>query len=277
MAKVSVIRSIEESYELIKEHYKEVLIPLIFLMLLSGAGSMGGSSYSSRGGSGGKSVDSGSLVANAMADSGALVSGLGALLVIIIVAVVIFVIAFAILDRAIWFYVFEHFYSLLTKRKLPSSWQERMKANTLRSAVLYFFGMFLLLLFIVVPMVISYFMLNIDLSQGIWALMPLLWVFIAVLLLFLAISFMIMPLWIYYAMDRLPFWESLSRAFSLVRDNFITFVKFTGIFLVIGVAAIIGIIMTCCFAFITSPIITVFLQLLSGVTLMKLRLALDKK
>ena len=79
------------------------------------------------------------------------------------------------------------------------------------------------------------------------------------------------------AMDRLPFFQSLGRSFSLVRRNFVHFLVFAIIFAMLGVGSVVASIYACCFSFILMPVLAVFFALLSRVTLLKMKLAVEKQ
>ena len=284
MGNVSVTKTIEESYLLIRDHWQEVLIPLVVLLLLSGAGGFGGSSFSNsgRGDSYSSEGAPGSLFANAIGGIDAYLLGLGAFLLALAVIVVLFAIAISIMGQATWFYVYEHFYCLLAKRKPSPDWSMRMERHSVKATVILAFWVALFVLFMAVPIGIAFAYPELlainssaDISPFIASLLPLIALFGAFIMLFAFVQFLLVLLWVYYAMDNLPFTESVGRAFSLVGKNILTFAKLAGIFILLSVAALAVMVATCCFAFITGPAIHIFLTLLWGVTLMSLKLKLE--
>jgi len=287
MANISVIDTVKESYELIVEHWKEVAVPLIILLLLSGTGSFGGNSLSreSTGSSGPQDYSSAanSMLANAMTGGDELFA-LGALAIGLIALIVVVLFIFSVLQQSIWFYTYEHFYSLLTKKKLSTDWKPRFERQGIKAFFYTLFYWLMFILFFAVPVVMMFPLLGafsssarLDTSELLSSLIPVLGVAFACFIAFLAVSFFLSFAWIYYAMDGFPFFDSLGKSFSLARGNIWLLVRFVGIFLLLGLAAGIGLLVLCCFAFILSPIVQVFLGLLSGVTLMKLKLAVEKK
>ncbi|MCX6769151.1 MAG: hypothetical protein NT051_00520, partial [Candidatus Micrarchaeota archaeon] len=161
MAKISVLETARESYEIIRAHWKEVIVPLLVIFLISGASSFGsgfsrsfGNSYSSQN----TGHSSGSALASAMADSGALIATLGVFILVIIAVVIVVALILAILQQSLWFYVFEHFHALLTKRKISEEWKPRMKRQAGKSTF-YLFFLWLVDLAIFIPFVAIAFML----------------------------------------------------------------------------------------------------------------------
>jgi len=283
MAPISVTKTIKESYDLILEHWKDVAAPLIILLLISGGGQFGGKSFSPGSlNSGSRDYSPDSLATNAMTDMGPLLA-MGTIVFVLIGLVAVFVIIMAILNQSTWFYTYEHFHMLLTKRKITEDWKPRMERHVLKAFFYELFNLVLVLVFIAVPIAIillvpGLFVLDpaADIMVKLSSILPAIMIFVIFLFLLLALQFFLVPMWVYYAMDRLPLFESVGKAFSLVRDNLWLFVRFVGIFFSIGTAAAIGLIMLCCFSFILSPLVHVFLTLLSGVTLMKLKLAVEE-
>ena len=153
MAKIDVIQEIFDSFELIKAHYKEVIVPLIILLLIS-AGASGGSSLFRGSGSdssyrSSSQLSSDSLLANAMSSSGielALAALSGVLLALLLVIVVI-AIVLALLHQTLWFYVWEHFHAIINKRKIAQDWQPRFKRLAVKAVVLGAFELAVLAVF----------------------------------------------------------------------------------------------------------------------------------
>jgi hypothetical protein len=259
------------------------------LALLSGAGGFGGSSFSNSGRShsyaGGGTVDS--MLANAIGGIDSYMLGMGALLLAIVAIAILFAIAMSVLDQAVWFYVYEHFYCLLTKTKPSPVWKMRLKRHSLKAAVIMAFWVATFILFMAMPIAIAIafpamftYNTTADVSPFIASIMsflPLIALFGAFMLLFAFLQFLLVLLWVYYAMDNLTFFESMGRAFSLASKNILTFAKLAAIFILFAIAAVAVVVSTCCFAFITGPILQIFLTLLWGVTLMSLKLKLDSK
>lgn len=271
MANIDVISLIFESFGLIRAHYKEVAFPLVVLLLLSGTGHIGGSSFSDVFGSEGSrsaGQDEGSEIANALFDSGGLSAELAGVILIVVAIVVVLAFALCALDMAIWFYISEHFQAILTKGKIAKEWQSRMSAHLPRAFFMTLFEFILLgaIIAAVVAIALSYQSLGLALAIALFAL---------VMLAFLCISVFIIPAWAYYAIDRLPFFTSLSRSFSLVRGNLAHFLVFAIIFLLLGMGSGAASVAACCFSFIVAPILTVFFALLSRVTLLKMKCAME--
>ena len=271
MANIDVISLIFESFELIKAHYKEVALPLLALMLMSGAGGFGGSSFSDVFGSKNSSASGayrGSPLANAMSDPGALSAGLAGVLLAVVAIVVVLVFVFSVLSMAIWFYISEHFQAILAKKKLVKAWQPRMSAHLSRAFVMALFDFALLAVFIIAIVAIALSYKSIGLLSAIV-------LFALLVLVFICLGIFLAPAWIYYAIDRLPFFASLGRSFSLVQRNFAHFLVFVLIFFLLGIGSVFASVFACCFAFILMPVFTVFFALLSRVTLLKMKLAME--
>jgi len=282
MGKVDVLQAIQDSFELIRAHYREVALPLIALLVLSGAGSFGSSSFSDSFGSR-YSDDSSSdnPLANAMTGLDTSLLALGGILIAVIAAVVILAIVLSILERAVWFYVYEHFYSLLTKKKIQQGWQGRIKRHSVKATILWFFWLFVFIAIFALPALQLWGSISVLSSasgfSGLWnALVPFMLLLSAAIGLLLLAGFLLSPLWIFYAMDGLGFSESLSRAAGLVMGNLGTFFVFSLVFFFLGIGGSLLSLASCCLAYLVSPIITVFLGLLWGVSLMKVKLALEK-
>ncbi|MCX6769152.1 MAG: hypothetical protein NT051_00525, partial [Candidatus Micrarchaeota archaeon] len=100
--------------------------------------------------------------------------------------------------------------------------------------------------------------------------------FVAVLV---VVQFFLLLLWVYYAIDRLPLFESARRSISLVRGNLKIFVKYY--LFIIAVYAVIFFTMLnpclCCLFLIIFLPLSIFLRLLFAVTLMGLKLKIEKQ
>jgi hypothetical protein len=279
MANVSVIKAVEESFQLIRDHYKEIAVPIIVMILLSGVGSLGGMSLPRSSGNQGTSpyYNADAMFANAMSTGSDLLAGLGLAAILGLVAIVL-VIAFilGIINQAVQFYAFEHFYAILRQKKITENWQQRMQRLTIKSL---FYTLFRLVLFGAVfglPLLAIFFAAPSMLSLQPENILMLIALLVSLAILAVAVGIFFIPLWVYYALDRLPLSESIGKSISLVSGNLVVFLKFIGIFIVIGIATAIGLILTCCFMYLLSPVVQVFLTLLSGVTVMKLKLALEE-
>jgi hypothetical protein len=283
MGKVDVLQAISDSFGLIRAHYREVALPLIVLLVLSGAGSFGGSSFSNSFGNrySDKYSSSDNPLSNAMTGLDTSLLALGGILIAIIVAIVVLAIVLSILERAVWFYVYEHFYSLLTKKKISQDWKSRMERHSIKATALWLFWLLVFLAIFALPALQLWGSISVLSGasglSGLWnALAPFLLLLFAAIGLLLLVGFLLSPLWIFYAMDGLGFGESLSRAAGLVMGNVWTFFIFSFIFFFLGIGGSIVAFASCCLAYIVSPVISVFLGLLWGVSLMKVKLALEK-
>ena len=114
-------------------------------------------------------------------------------------------------------------------------------------------------------------------SGMISALSPVLLLLAAALLALLAVGFLLSPLWIFYAMDGMGFFESMGKAVSLVVGTPLEFLIVGLVFGFLGVAGWGASVALCCFAWVISPIVEVFLIVLYGITLMKIKLGLEQK
>lgn len=272
MANIDVISLIFESFALIRAHYREVAFPLMALLLLSGAGSFGGSSFSDSfgtSGGGGQSPDSGSSIANSLTGSGDLANGLAGALLAILAVIIVMAFIMSVLDTAIWFYISEHFYALLCKKKVTKGWQERMKRHLPRAFVM---ALFEFLLFAAFAAAIIACIVIIKTSWvAALALMA------VVFIIALCAGIYLIPVWVFYALDRRPFFESISRSVALVQGNFVHFAVFTAIFILLNIGATLGAIYACCFYFIALPLLATFMGLLSHITAIKMKLAIEKE
>lgn len=270
MGKIDVIGAIFESYGLIKKHYNEVALPLVVLLILSGAGQLGGNWGSGDWGKSGSSGEAGkaNALVNALSSPDALAGLLslfvGVLLIVLIVLIILAVIA-AIVDQATWFYVFEHFYAILKKKKISGDWKGRMKRHSAKAVIIGLFWLAVALLILGVPL-----LLLIGGSPiGIIALAA------AALVLLLLVFFM-MPMWVYFAMDGMRIGDAIGRSFALVGENIGPFLLLGFIMLLAAIGQLIVVVALCCFAFIVAPVLQVFFGLLWGITLMKMKIALEK-
>ncbi len=285
MAKFDVFTAIFESFELIKAHYKEVAVPLILLLLLSGAGHLGGSSLSNSfksagsGYSGASSLGraAASPIANALSAPLAMLSGF---LLIIVAAAIVVVALLAILASATWFYVYEHFYAILRKKKITENWQPRMKRQALKSAVILVFWLVLLAALFAIPVIIALgaFSAASSFSSMIGAMVSVIIPFALAMLFLAVLGFLVMPLWVFYAMDNCGFFESLSKSVTLVSTNLGQFIVYFVIVVLLGIGEVMAasVAALCCLAWLVVPLLTVFFTLLTSITLMKMRLALAK-
>lgn len=291
MGKADVIQAIFDSYALLKGHYREVALPLIFMLIVSGLGHVGGSgtgrSYSGSGLDSSSSPSSyPSTIANAISDTGIL-NAVGVGLIAVILAILAIALVLYILNMAVQFYVFEHFYAILLKKKITGAWQDRMARHTLKVLAIQLFWLAVTVALFALPLLQAWNAVpgiaqaldtktGLELLSGLFsALSEALLLFLAALLIVLAAGFLLSPLWIYYAMDGRGFFESIGKALSLVAAHPQEFLLVGLIFGALGIAGWGAALASCCFAWIISPIIEVFLAVLYGLTLMKIKLALE--
>ena len=281
MGKVDVIQEIFDSFGLIRQHYMEVIIPLILLLLIS-AGASGGSLFGSRGNSSFPSSFSASPAANAMVDGGigAALLALGGMLLVLVAIGIVLVIIMVVLERAVWFYVYEHFYSIIRKKKITQAWQQRLKRLAIKAVVIDAFWLVILAIIFALPISIAWNAMG-SLQEPtfagvIAALGPAALAFIVALLVLAVLGFLLTPLWVFYAMDGLGFFGSVSRSLSLVAGNLVSFLLLGIIFGLLAAGSLYASLVACCFSFIVAPILSVFIGLLWGVTLMKVKLKIEK-
>ncbi|MCX6772655.1 MAG: hypothetical protein NTV88_02700 [Candidatus Micrarchaeota archaeon] len=275
MGKIDVISALFESYELIKAHYKEVALPLVILLILSGAGHLGsnwggnglGSDKSSALGSGSQGGIANALSSPAVL-AGVLSLLLGALLIVLVIFVILALIV-ALVGQATWFYVFEHFYALLGRKKALQEWKPRFKRLIVKSLILGIFWLVILVTLVAVPVILFIAESPLALPVAIIAVLAL-----------LILAFFLQPIWVYFAMDDMKIMDAAGKSMSLVRNNMGSFLLFGFIVLLVsagGMAASLFITITCCLvAPIVMPFINVFFGLLFGITMMKMKLALEK-
>lgn len=274
MANIDVISLIFESFELIRARYKEVAVPLMVLLLISGAGHIGGSSLSDMFGSprsGSFGQDGESPLANAMSAPGGLLDGLaGDVLLALVAFVVALAFAFAVIILSVWFYISEHFHAVLIKKKITQGWQARIERHMVRAFVMALFEFALLgaLVLCVVAIALAYPSIGLIGAMAVFALLA---------PVSICIGFFLIPAWMYYAIDRLPFFTSLSRSFSLVRGSMKHFLAFAVIFAMLGIGSAVASFYACCFSFIVSPVLAVFFALLSRVTLLKMKFSIERQ
>jgi len=276
MGKIDVISAIFESAELVRAHYKEVALPLIVLLILSSAGHLG-SNWGGNGFGNSKSPSyAGSGTQNALVNAlsspdaiaGALSLLLGALFIVLIVFIIAAIIA-ALVNQATWLYVFEHFYALLGKKKVQKEWKIRFKRLLVKSLILGIFWFVLIVALFAIPIIL--FAVN--------SMLALLVAVIAVLAL-LIVAFLLQPIWVYFAMDDLKIMDAAGKSAGLVRKNPGSFLVFGFIVLLVSggeLAASLFITVACCLLGpIVMPFISVFFGLVFGITMMKMKLALEK-
>lgn len=270
MAKIDVISMFFESFELIRAHYKEVIIPLVLLLLMFGSANVGTSPLYRMLSPLGAGLLTGhftsSFTSFPMHHAITLLPFAGAALLGFMAAVIIIAFALLVLQQSLTFYVYSHFYSLLCKKKIKSDWEERMKKYAIKSVVLLLFW------FIVTMILIALSLLVISLGNLLYLVIGA----IIVIFLLLSVGFYGLPLWIYYVLDGLPFSTSLSKSFWLVKRNAMPFTLFCLLLIVLDVAVAVASVASCCLSFIVAPILAVLLSLLSSITIMKMKLALEK-
>ncbi len=282
MGKVDVIGSVFESARLIRAHYNEVAVPLLVLILISGAGSMGGSGFSRNMGSGGAGALTGSsLFADSMLGNGTL--ALGGLLVVMIALFVIAVIALCIVSEATHLYVFEHFYSILNKKKIKENWTARFGRLAIKGVAIQALWLVIVVAAFILPALQFWnavsALQSITAAGLIGAFASILLLLAAGLLLLLVAGFVLSPLWVYYAMDNRGIVDSIGRSITLVMGNLGAFLMLWFIFalLGVGVGGVAIVTSLCCVGWLVTPIASVFMSLLYGVALMKVKLAIEKK
>ena len=289
MGKADVIQMIFDSAALVRAHYKEVALPLLVLLVLSGAGNFGGSSFSnsSRLFSGLAEKDSSQLQNSLFAaplspnaSIGSIVLALGAIVLVVALVFLVLFIAVYLLNEAVWLYVYEHFYAILRRKKLAAGWKARMKRLLAKVAVLQVFWLLATLAVFALPAMhiwnsataIKQFTFGSVLSLLGASLLAV----AAGMLALFAIGFVLLPLWIFYAMDGLGFIDSLGKSFTLVVGNAVPFLLYSFISALLW-AGQIGVSLTsCCFGYLVVPLVHVFLTLVMGITLMKMKLALEE-
>jgi len=282
MGKVDVISAVFESFELIRAHYKEVALPIIVLILLSGAGGLGGQSIS-RGYSGsGKSPLAGAALANSMADAGAGILALGSLLVAIIALVAVAALVFVVVSEATQLYIYEHFYAIMRKKKIKEKWTGRFGRLAGKSIVMLVFRLIVFGAVFIIPILqIWNFVSNLQTvsAEGIiGAIVSVAITLIASFIVMLAINFALAPLWVYYAMDGVGFFDSIGKSVRIVSGNFSAFFVLWFIFFLLdlGIVGVTALSACCCLSWIVAPILGVGVGLLYGVTLLKVKLAIEK-
>jgi len=281
MGKVDVIKEFYASIELIRENYKEVAVPIIILLLLSGGGSMGGSSFGNTFKSD-RSSSGSSLFSDSLFSNGLFESGLGVLVLAIVAVVVLAAVGISILSESLWLYIYHFFHSLLNKKKIAEGWQARMKRLSVKATVLLFFWLAITLAVFAVPIWQIWSAFS---SASITSLSDLLPPFLSSVFWILAgiagmlfVCFFLAPLWVYYAMDNRGFFESVASSVSLVTGSLWAFLTLSLLFFGIGLcaAAITFGSFFCCLGWLVGPVLQVAAALTYGVTLMKVKLALEK-
>lgn len=282
MGKVDVISAIFESFELIRKHYKEVMVPLLVLLLLSGAGSMGGSSFSRGFGNGEKAASGEAGLANAMTGLGTGVLALGGLLVAIIAAVLVAMLVLMVVCEATQLYVYEHFYAILNKRKIKAKWTERFGRLAVKSIAMFIFRAAIFAAVFILPLLQLWNVIStleaMSVAGIIGAVLSVGLALAAGFALMLIVSFVLTPLWVYYAMDGNGLFDSAGKSVSLVVGNLSSFLLLGFVFLLIGIGTVGAAALSacCCLSWLVAPVLSVGFSLLYGVTLMKVKLAIEK-
>jgi hypothetical protein len=271
MANADVIQVIRESYELIVARWREVALPLAIIFMINfivGLIRLFFDVFGSVADSASSPGFSAGMITNAMTESSAAIESLLAASLVVVLAVAAFIFIVSFIQEILWFYIYGHFYSVIKTSSAPKEgWQARMMRYAIKAVILGIVGM-LAACAVAAVILIPLFLMP--------ALSVLLFVLLVPLfLVLLVVCFLLMPFWVYYFMDNLGLIESVRRSFSLVSKNPVPFLAYIAVFFAISIAALIAAIFTCCFAFVTVPLIQIGLQLLSGVSLMKLKLALE--
>ncbi|VVB58441.1 Uncharacterised protein [Candidatus Anstonella stagnisolia] len=295
MANVDVMKAISESFNLLKKHYQEVAFPIILLILLTGVGNFGGSTIGKNFSpmlSGTSSTQAASNFPDYSVPVNALTgtptganfpAAIGGIILIAILALMLISLVAMVFNRATLLYVYGHFYALLNKKKQKEGWQGRFKRFTIKAIVLEAFWILLCIILFALPA----FMLWNAISQaaatgnapsGMLGSMVLALAVAALsVLMLLIVCFLLAPMWIFYAMDGCGFFDSMGKSFTLVSGNLVTFLVLGIVFFALTIAGVAVSIATCCFSYVVSPLISVSLMLLYGITLMKIKMALAKK
>ena len=267
MANIDVIALLFDSFELMRAHYHEVAVSLAALLLLSGAGYVGGSSVSNGFGSGqGPSL---SNIDNALSGEDGVMAELTGVLLFAISIVVAMAFAMAVLSMAIWYYVIEHFYAILNKTKIAHEWPLRMMRQLPKALVMALLDVVLLVAF-ADSIAVCLFVVQIS-----WVAAAVL--FLIVLIFWLNTGFYFVPVWAYYVLDNLSLFDAISRSIALVGGNSVPFTVFAMIFVILNIAALAGSMLAGGFAFISMPFLMVFITFLWRVTLIKMKMAADKR
>ena len=276
MGKIDVISAIFESFGLIRAHYKEVALPLVILLILSGAGhlgsNLGGNGFGSNSNSPHASSGTANALANAVPGPEALAGLLSMLVGVVLIFLVIFIILaiiVALVDQAAWFYVFEHFYALLGKKKVQKDWKNMFQKQIIKALVIWLFWLALIAALSAVPAVL--FIGNSPFALG---------VAILALIALLVLAFLLQPTWVYFAMDGMGIMAAAGKSVELVKNNAISFLVFGFIMLLTGcgiaVASLFITLACCLLAPIVMPFIEVLFGLIFGITMMKMKIALEK-
>ena len=282
MGKVDVISAVFESFDLIRKHYKEVALPIIILILLSGAGGLGTQSFSRGYGGGEKTPLAGAALANSMDGAGTGILALGSLLFAIIVIVAVAALVFIVVSEATQLYIYEHFYAILRKKKIKEKWTGRFGRLAGKSVVMLVFRLIVFGAVFIIPILqIWNFVSNLQTvsAEGIiGAIVSVAITLIASFIVMLAINFALAPLWVYYAMDGAGFFDSIGKSVRLVSGNFSAFFVLWFVFVMLGIATMGAAALSacCCLSWVVAPILGVGVGLLYGVTMMKVKLAIEK-
>ncbi|MEM4633667.1 MAG: hypothetical protein QW275_00765 [Candidatus Anstonellaceae archaeon] len=267
MAKgIDVINEIKWSAELIHKNYKQVAIPLIILFLFSAGGGAGAQFPS--GFRDGSDYD--------FSDLSSSFFELSALIIVLVVFFVVALLFLSLLNESIWMYVYNFFYSLIYKNKITESWQGQIKRFAFKSFILMLLWLFIFVLAYSIPLLQIFWVIssaNFGLQQIISEILKILfWLAISTLLFFLALFFL-SPLWVYYAIEGKPLLQSIKKSVSLVARNLATFFVLSAVFFLLFIGSIIVSIVSalCCLAWLVSPITSVYLTLLYGVSLIKIK------
>lgn len=275
MAKIDVLKEVSDSFRLIKEHYKEVavlLFAIFFLQVIIGFSSRLAVNYLSL------PLDDADALGKTVAQSMASASSLNSALFTLAIFAVILIFIFSILERALFFCACEHFYSLLCGKKPSTDWKSRIAHFSWKSFVLAVFNIIISLAFFALPLLALYSaFVSSDASAGIGLLLSAIPTLAIAALAYVALMFCLSLLFVYYAMDGLPFFDSISRSLMMVIGNLWVFFILFLVFFAFSLAASLISIAACCLSFLVFPLLGVFLGLLYGVTLMKIRLALDER
>jgi hypothetical protein len=272
MADIDVIALIFESFGLVRARYRDVAFPLMVLLLLSSAGNFGGSSLSDLASQGGAASGdyAASPLASALSDSGGPWAGATGIALPLIALLVAFAFAITTASLSAWFYACEHFYAILRRKKAQGTWEQRMARHVPRAIVLALFEFFLFGAF--AAAIIACFAA--ALSAGLPAAIAL---FAATMLLAMLAALFIIPAWAYYAMDSLPFFTSIDRSITLVRGNMAHFLIYAAIFFLLNLGVAAASVYACCLSFLIVPLFAVFFGLTARVTLLKMKLSIEKQ
>ncbi|MFA5929771.1 MAG: hypothetical protein WC861_02720 [Candidatus Micrarchaeia archaeon] len=262
MAKTDFFKAFNGSSKLLEANLKGIAIPLALIMLLSMATSLASFIFLQA-----SQFLSPFLFGGPLKSTDSL--GIGDAYWLAIAAVAMLCILVTWLTSALSLYIAQYFNAVMQKKKMPENWAGVIAGNMLRTLAM---SLLILAIFAVIfgfPAAMVY-LISTQYS-GIGIIIAGALLFLLAFLLYMAASFFLSPMWLYYAVDKNGFFQSIGKSISLVRGNLGSFFLLYAVFVAISFGAAMFS-AVCCFSFIISPVLMALVTALYQITMIRMKL-----